>query len=33
MGVASMWEAVFADMGVALAAVVNATRALKFPGP
>jgi Zn2+/Cd2+-exporting ATPase len=29
MGVASMWEAVFADMGVALAAVVNATRALK----
>ncbi|MFO7642744.1 MAG: heavy metal translocating P-type ATPase [Desulfosarcina sp.] len=32
MGVASMWEAVFADMGVALAAVVNATRALKSPG-
>jgi hypothetical protein len=29
MGVASMWEAVFADVGVALAAVVNATRALK----
>lgn len=28
MGVASMWEAVFADVGVALAAVVNATRAL-----
>lgn len=29
MGVASMWEAVFADMGVALAAVVNSTRALQ----
>jgi Cd2+/Zn2+-exporting ATPase len=27
-GMASMWEAVFADMGTALAAVVNATRAL-----
>ncbi len=27
-GVASMWEAVFADMGVALAATANATRAL-----
>ena len=27
-GVASMWEAVFADMGVALAATANATRTL-----
>ncbi|HSO18544.1 MAG TPA: heavy metal translocating P-type ATPase [Desulfosarcina sp.] len=26
MGLASMWEAVFADMGVALAAIVNSTR-------
>ncbi|MCJ8501472.1 heavy metal translocating P-type ATPase [Desulfatitalea alkaliphila] len=32
MGVASMWEAVFADVGVALAAVVNATRALHSRG-
>ncbi|MBR9980832.1 MAG: cadmium-translocating P-type ATPase, partial [Desulfatitalea sp.] len=29
LGVASMWEAVFADVGVTLAAVINATRALK----
>jgi Cd2+/Zn2+-exporting ATPase len=29
MGMASMWEAVFADMGVSLAAVVNSTRALR----
>jgi Cd2+/Zn2+-exporting ATPase len=29
MGMASMWEAVFADMGVSLAAVVNSTRVLK----
>lgn len=28
-GVASMWEAVIADVGVALAAVLNATRALR----
>jgi len=28
-GVASMWEAVFADVGVALAAIANATRVLK----
>ncbi|MEJ2640552.1 MAG: heavy metal translocating P-type ATPase [Desulfosarcinaceae bacterium] len=28
MGMASMWEAVFADMGVALAAIVNSTRVL-----
>ena len=29
LGVASMWEAVFADVGVSLIAVLNATRALK----
>jgi cation transport ATPase len=29
MGMASMWEAVFADMGVALAAIVNSTRVLR----
>jgi Zn2+/Cd2+-exporting ATPase len=29
MGLASMWEAVFADVGVALAAIFNATRVLK----
>ena len=29
MGVATMWEAVFADMGVAVAAIVNATRISK----
>jgi len=29
MGMASMWEAVFADMGVSLAAVANSTRMLK----
>ncbi len=29
MGLASMWEAVFADMGTALLAVLNATRILK----
>ena len=29
MGVASMWEAVFADMGVALAAIINSTRMLR----
>jgi Cd2+/Zn2+-exporting ATPase len=28
-GVASMWEAVIADMGVALVAILNATRAMK----
>jgi len=28
-GLASMWEAVFADVGVALLAVLNATRAMK----
>jgi Zn2+/Cd2+-exporting ATPase len=29
MGIATMWEAVFADVGVALAAIFNATRVLK----
>jgi Cd2+/Zn2+-exporting ATPase len=29
LGMASMWEAVFADMGVALAAILNSTRALR----
>ncbi|MRR38667.1 HAD family hydrolase, partial [bacterium] len=29
MGMASMWEAVFADMGVSLAAVINSTRVLR----
>lgn len=28
-GLATLWEAVFADIGVALAAIFNATRALK----
>lgn len=28
-GLASMWEAVFADVGVALAAIANATRVLR----
>jgi Zn2+/Cd2+-exporting ATPase len=32
MGMASMWEAVFADMGVSLAAVVNSTRVLQGKG-
>lgn len=31
MGMASMWEAVFADMGTALLAVANSTRILKKP--
>lgn len=29
VGVATMWEAVFADMGVALLAILNATRAMR----
>ncbi len=29
LGIASMWEAVFGDMGVALIAILNSTRALK----
>jgi Zn2+/Cd2+-exporting ATPase len=28
-GLATMWEAVFADVGVALAAIFNATRVMK----
>ena len=28
-GVANMWEAVFADVGVAVIAILNAMRALK----
>lgn len=31
MGMANMWEAVFADVGVALLAVLNATRVRRFP--
>jgi Cd2+/Zn2+-exporting ATPase len=29
VGVATMWEAVIADMGVALVAILNATRAMR----
>ncbi len=29
-GLANMWEAVFADMGVALIAILNATRVLRI---
>ncbi|MGD2085624.1 MAG: hypothetical protein PVH61_05495 [Candidatus Aminicenantes bacterium] len=29
MGVATMWEAVFGDMGVALIAILNAARVLR----
>ena len=29
IGMATMWEAVFADMGVALLAILNATRAMR----
>ena len=29
LGMATMWEAVFADVGVALLAILNATRVLK----
>jgi Cd2+/Zn2+-exporting ATPase len=29
LGLATMWEAVFADVGVALIAILNATRVLK----
>jgi Zn2+/Cd2+-exporting ATPase len=32
LGMASMWEAVFADMGVALAAIVNSMRVLHVKG-
>lgn len=33
LGMATMWEAVFADVGVALLAILNATRALRYKGP
>jgi Zn2+/Cd2+-exporting ATPase len=29
VGIATMWEAVIADMGVALAAILNVTRAMR----
>jgi Cd2+/Zn2+-exporting ATPase len=29
IGIAGMWEAVFADMGTSLLAVINSTRALR----
>jgi Zn2+/Cd2+-exporting ATPase len=29
IGIATLWEAVFADVGVALLAILNATRVLK----
>jgi len=32
LGVASMWEAVFADVGVALLAILNSTRAIRTNG-
>jgi len=32
-GAASLWEAVFADVGVSLVAVANAARALRAPKP
>jgi Cd2+/Zn2+-exporting ATPase len=32
VGMATMWEAVFADVGVALIAVFNALRAMHGPG-
>ena len=33
LGLASIWGAVFADVGVALLAIINATRALRFNPP
>ncbi len=32
-GVANMWEAVFADVGVALLAILNATRVRRYSNP
>jgi Cd2+/Zn2+-exporting ATPase len=32
LGVASLWEAVFADVGVALLAILNAMRVMKYKG-
>ena len=31
MGLSNMWEAVFADVGVAVLAILNAMRALNLP--
>ncbi len=31
MGLSNMWEAVFADVGVAVLAILNAMRALRVP--
>ena len=31
LGIANMWAAVFADVGVAVIAILNALRALKMP--
>jgi Cd2+/Zn2+-exporting ATPase len=33
LGMANMWEAVFADVGVALLAVINATRVQRYTVP
>jgi len=33
LGVANMWEAVFADVGVSVIAILNAMRALKINKP
>ena len=33
LGVATMWEAVFGDMGVSVLAILNATRAMRAGGP
>ena len=32
LGLANMWEAVFADVGVSVLAILNAMRALKYKG-
>jgi Cd2+/Zn2+-exporting ATPase len=32
LGIAGMWEAVFADVGVSFLAILNALRAMKIPG-
>lgn len=32
LGVATMWEAVFADVGVSIIAIINALRALRVKG-
>lgn len=33
LGMADMWEAVFADVGVSVIAILNAMRAMKSPQP